>query len=670
MTANTPAGYELLETGRDVTSYLRDSGLLPLVAGEESLVTVVEVTAGNMNRVFIARGPAGSVAIKQAPPWVQVAGPGWPIDPGRIASEARTYERLAARVPESIPTIVHFDELRHILVMEDLSDLAVVRDELVRELQHVPLGKSVGEATADAGAPSSARPVPAYDWADVGDVVGRFIGELSMSTSRGVLGDVAFELLVESAANPELCGLTVDVVLDEPYRAHEHNHWHPALDSRVRDLYADVEARRAVALVRSRFKMAKQGLVHGDLHTGSVMVGYRGGSQVTKIFDPEFSFVGPIGLDLGLFWANMEIAAIAAGAVGDHAAAAARLEAVTRSRAAFAAVWRGDSLLPVIEREARGFAGVEMMRRAVGYSHAADIESLSPAQADAASVELFDTALEHLRSVLSPSHPPASTTAPHSPFTEHEGPSRVTDTIPTSTPLSVRARVLVLDLEGTTSAAGFILGDLYDYARPRLAAWLDDHASDPAIAAARAQVIQDARLPADATTCEVVAVLHQWMADDVKATPLKTIQGQIWAEGFARDEISSHFFGDVIPKLRSWHDEGVRLAVFSSGSVASQVPWFRHSPDGDLTGLITDYFDTVNAGPKKVASSYDTIANALGAAGPELLFFTDNPGEVAAAAEAGWQVVAFAREGEPFFESDFGGASVVASFDDVEVSAL
>ena len=240
---------------------------------------------------------------------------------------------------------------------------------------------------------------------------------------------------------------------------------------------------------------------------------------------------------------------------------------------------------------------------------------------------------------------------------------------PTPDPLAVTARYLVVDLEGTTSAAGFILGDLYDYARPRLAGWLDEHAADPAIAEAREQVVHDASLATDASTDQIVAVLHEWMERDVKATPLKTIQGQIWAEGFARDEISSHFFDDVIPRLRQWHEHGVGIAVFSSGSVASQVPWFRHSPDGDLTPLITDYYDTVKAGPKKFASSYEAIATALDVPAAEIVFFTDNPGEVAAALEAGWQVVAFSREGEPFFEADFGGASVVSSFDEVEVVA-
>ena len=233
--------------------------------------------------------------------------------------------------------------------------------------------------------------------------------------------------------------------------------------------------------------------------------------------------------------------------------------------------------------------------------------------------------------------------------------------------LHVHARTVVLDLEGTTSAAGFILGDLYDYARPRLAAWLDDHADDADVAAARGQVIADAGLAPDANTAEIVTVLHGWMAEDVKSTPLKTLQGQIWAEGFRRDEISSHFFADVIPQLRAWHEAGTTLVVFSSGSVTSQVPWFRHSPDGDLTPLITDYFDTVNAGPKKIASSYDAIAARLGEEPGQIVFFTDHPEEVAAAREAGWQTVAFSRPGEPWFGADFGASPVASSFSDVEV---
>src|SRR3954447_21413654 len=235
--------------------------------------------------------------------------------------------------------------------------------------------------------------------------------------------------------------------------------------------------------------------------------------------------------------------------------------------------------------------------------------------------------------------------------------------------VSLPAKVLVVDLEGTTSAAGFILGDLYDYARPRLLPWLRDHAADGDIRQARAQAIEEAGLPADASDEDIVAALHRFMAEDVKSTPLKTIQGQIWAEGFRRGEISSHFFDDVIPKLREWHADGIQIACFSSGSVTSQRPWFEHSPSGDLTPLVIAYFDTVNAGPKKEPPSYEKIAGELGRRPDELVFFTDHPDEVSAAKTAGWSVVAFSRPGEPWFGADFGDVPVVSSFDEVELTA-
>jgi enolase-phosphatase E1 len=229
------------------------------------------------------------------------------------------------------------------------------------------------------------------------------------------------------------------------------------------------------------------------------------------------------------------------------------------------------------------------------------------------------------------------------------------------------ARVVVLDIEGTTSAAGYVQGDLYDYARPRLRPWLAAHAADPLAVEAVAQIRADADLGPDADLDEVVAALHRWMDADVKATPLKTIQGQIWAEGFAAGELSSHFFADVVPQLRSWHAAGVRLAVFSSGSVASQVPWFRHTGAGDLTPLIEAYFDTVSAGNKRVAGSYERIADALGLPAADVLFLTDLPAELDAAVTAGWQAVGVRRAREPNADADFGAHPVVASFDELDV---
>ena len=238
----------------------------------------------------------------------------------------------------------------------------------------------------------------------------------------------------------------------------------------------------------------------------------------------------------------------------------------------------------------------------------------------------------------------------------------MTSTIP------IAARAVVVDLEGTTSAAGFILGDLYDYARPRLAPLLDSHQQEPAVREARDQIIAEYALQDDATTDEVVEVLHTLMNSDVKSTPLKSLQGIIWAEGFARGEITSHFFDDVIPVLRAIHDQGIALAVFSSGSVTSQRPWFAYSPEGDLSGMISGYFDTVNGGPKKDQHSYTTIASALGLDAREIVFLSDHPEEIAAAQRAGWQVVAVDRVGEPWHGADFGDAPVVSTLSDIDFS--
>ena len=236
--------------------------------------------------------------------------------------------------------------------------------------------------------------------------------------------------------------------------------------------------------------------------------------------------------------------------------------------------------------------------------------------------------------------------------------------------LTLTVHTVVLDIEGTTSAAGFILGDLYDYARPRLAAWIDEHAAtDPAVAAAVAQTKRDGGLPETASTAEVVEVLHGWMDQDVKATPLKTLQGGLWARGFERGELTSHYFDDVIPVLEAWHANGIHLAVFSSGSVTSQRSWFGHAPTGDLTPLIDGFFDTISAGPKKQEASYDAIAAALGVEPGRLLFLTDHPEELAAALRAGWQAVAVRRPGEPHELADFGGAPEIDSFDALEVVA-
>jgi enolase-phosphatase E1 len=230
----------------------------------------------------------------------------------------------------------------------------------------------------------------------------------------------------------------------------------------------------------------------------------------------------------------------------------------------------------------------------------------------------------------------------------------------------VTARAVVVDIEGTTSSTASVHVGLYDYARPRLEPWIEANADDPEVVAAVASTVADAGLAPGAATADVVAVLHSWMDADLKATPLKTLQGQIWAAGFAAGELRSHVFADVAPRLRAWHNDGVAIAVYSSGSVASQRAWFAHTDAGDLTGLIAAYFDTVNAGAKRDAASYAAIATSLRVAPVDALFLSDVPAELDAAVAAGWRAIGVCRPGEPAEAWDFGPHRVVASFAEVE----
>jgi enolase-phosphatase E1 len=230
----------------------------------------------------------------------------------------------------------------------------------------------------------------------------------------------------------------------------------------------------------------------------------------------------------------------------------------------------------------------------------------------------------------------------------------------------VNADWVVLDIEGTLTATSQVHVVLYDYARPRLGPWIDAHGDDPVVADAVAETIKLGNLPEPATTDEVVAVLHGWMNADQKIAPLKTLQGLIWQKGYEDGDLTTELFPDVAPKLRLWHAAGFRLAVFSSGSVPGQIASFSRTTDGDLTGLFSKHFDTVNAGPKREEPSYRAIALALPADPARVIFLSDVPAELDAAHAAGWQTVGVARQGEPFGDADFGQHRTVGSLDEVE----
>jgi enolase-phosphatase E1 len=218
----------------------------------------------------------------------------------------------------------------------------------------------------------------------------------------------------------------------------------------------------------------------------------------------------------------------------------------------------------------------------------------------------------------------------------------------------------VLDIEGTTSSTAFVTDVLYPFARERFGSWLEAHGDEPSV---RPHV---EAIRAEAGDADIVATLNRWVDEDRKSTPLKAIEGWIWDEGFAAGELTSHFYPDAVPGLRRWHEAGVDLWVFSSGSVTAQRAWFGHSPAGDLTGLIRGWWDTENAGPKHEPDSFRRISPAIGAAPAETAFLSDVVAELDAARTAGWRTIGVRRPGDRWYAEGVPGHPEVSSFDEVD----
>jgi enolase-phosphatase E1 len=174
----------------------------------------------------------------------------------------------------------------------------------------------------------------------------------------------------------------------------------------------------------------------------------------------------------------------------------------------------------------------------------------------------------------------------------------------------IACRAVLVDIEGTTSAIAFVHEVLFPYADEHLDAYVAAHREEPAVAQAMREAAQLAGEEPDVDDATILAYLHRWIAEDRKATPLKALQGLIWAEGYAGTSLRGHVYPDAADGLRRWHAAGVTLHVYSSGSVEAQRVLFGHSDQGDLSPLFSSYFDTTT-GPKRERASYDAIARAI-----------------------------------------------------------
>ncbi|MEY3592431.1 MAG: acireductone synthase [Bacteroidota bacterium] len=205
-------------------------------------------------------------------------------------------------------------------------------------------------------------------------------------------------------------------------------------------------------------------------------------------------------------------------------------------------------------------------------------------------------------------------------------------------------KYILTDIEGTTSSVSFVYEVLFPYFKEHIQD-LPKLSLINEVKQAFAEVIEIVEQEEQkhlTTTEEVLHYLRLWSEQDRKITPLKTLQGLIWKSAYESGDIKGHVYDDVPTALNQWRANGLKLGVFSSGSIAAQKLLFRFSDFGDLTAHFSNHFDTTT-GSKQEASTYTSIANFLGLEPQEILFLSDVVAELQAAQQAGMQTTQLLR---------------------------
>ncbi|WP_114388750.1 S-methyl-5-thioribose kinase [Notoacmeibacter marinus] len=338
--------------------------------------SVREVGDGNLNLVFIVEGPDDTVIAKQALPYVRLVGDSWPLPLYRAFYEYHALSRQAARDPGLVPEIYHFDEAQALIVMEFLSPHVILRRKLIAGEKVVDLGAILGRFCARTA----------------------FYGSELYMQSADKKADVAL-----FAGNVAIPAITEALVFTDPYFDAEMNAHTAGLDPVVADLRGDADLKMRVQRMMTKFASNTETMLHGDLHSGSIMAT----EAEARIIDPEFVQYGPFGFDIGMLTANFLMAYFSQPAHRSQADLAGYQEWILSVIEAtfetfqdeFRRLWRDErqgmlypqvlfegqghdpmpacnALLGDIWTDAIGFCGIEMHRRCLSLAHNADFEDI------------------------------------------------------------------------------------------------------------------------------------------------------------------------------------------------------------------------------------------------------------------------------------------------------
>lgn len=373
---NAGTAYEALSVDTLPGRLKHVADLAEQVGQDPSDWQVQEVGDGNLNLVFIVTGPNGKVIVKQALPYVRLVGDSWPLPLYRAFFEYHALTRQAARDPQSVPTVYHFDDSQALIVMEYLSPHVILRRKLIAGEKVTGLAEFLGRYCARTAFRGS---------------------ELSMP-SPDKKADVAL-----FAGNVEIPAITEALVFTDPYFDAEMNSHTEGLEPVIATLRADIDLKVKVQQALQRFVSNTETMVHGDLHSGSIM----STDSDSRVIDPEFAQYGPMGFDIGMLCANFLMAYFSQPAhrgadLEDYQEWILGVIADTCSifEAEFRHLWQTersgilypltlfedqgqdstpacDAVLVGLWRDAWAVCGIEMHRRCLSLAHNADFEDIA-----------------------------------------------------------------------------------------------------------------------------------------------------------------------------------------------------------------------------------------------------------------------------------------------------
>ncbi|XP_050404564.1 methylthioribose kinase [Patella vulgata] len=324
-------------------------------AKNENDLQVEEISTGNLNNVFriISKSkPALSVVVKHAPPYIKCLGPAYPLSTERGSIEFKAYQMFHKISPGSVPEPKFYDEENKVLCMEDLR-------------KHVDYRKHLLAGNVDV---------------KLAEALARHLGLVHSATHVSKIGDDEREELNERFNNSSLVSLTKQYVFTRPFsKGNPTNRCTAKVTPHLSAIYDDTEVLETAKVLRNLFQSKKECLIHGDLHTGSLIVT----EQDVRMTDTEFAFVGPAAFDLGLLFANYIFCYYHHLSKSEDAGRATAFKvldccnAVSLIYQETITSFSGDNKEDYIKNllsEAAGFAGCELIRRIVGAAHVEDTE--------------------------------------------------------------------------------------------------------------------------------------------------------------------------------------------------------------------------------------------------------------------------------------------------------